>query len=320
MPATPTPARRGARTPTPSSAATGRRTPVCPGGRAPARRPGRRRELRQAGAHLAAAQHLAPERAPGQRRRWRFMPQLRPAPGPALNLSRYRDRTQLEATERLPGDYALCGQLPTTASSAVAARFTSTPSARAACRWLDRRRAALGIALRLPVEASGELRPGLTLRAQMLSDPRCAASPPIRGGSSLLAVVADFAVTLSGLARGGFRSDARPRRHLRAHRRWRGPDAARLAGGCCSTANCAAAWTRAAVSCSTTCPAASTPRVRTARNCCWSTQPSDPAALRAGARRRGHAPGLRHRPAPGLRWMGEWTRRRGRAELAPGSA
>lgn len=155
-----------------------------------------------------------------------------PRPDLRLNLSRYRDRTQLEATERLPGDYALRGQLA-----------DDSQLGRRGAVYLDAQR--LG---RLPVgwtvgalrsgshsgylvEASGELRPGLTLRAQMLSDPLLRGQPADPGRQFLLAVVADFAVTPSGLARGGFRSDRQDRGGISGRIVvGEGLDAARLAG------------------------------------------------------------------------------------------
>lgn len=56
------------------------------------------------------------------------------------------------------------------------------------------------------VEGSGELRPGLLLRAQVLDDPLQRVEFGGGGRVATLSLVADFAVTSSGLARGGYRA------------------------------------------------------------------------------------------------------------------
>lgn len=56
------------------------------------------------------------------------------------------------------------------------------------------------------VEGSGELRPGLLLRAQLLDDPLQRTEFGGAGPVATISLVADFAVTASGLARGGYRA------------------------------------------------------------------------------------------------------------------
>ncbi|RYD16146.1 MAG: carboxypeptidase regulatory-like domain-containing protein [Lysobacteraceae bacterium] len=123
-----------------------------------------------------------------------------------LGYANYRDQRQFTLDQRLPDRLLLRAQLVDEdgLGRRTGVYLNGPGSARWPFSWTLGALHGRGRAGYL-LEGSGELRPGLLLRAQVLDDPLQRERFGGTGRIAMLSMVADFAVTPSGLARGGYR-------------------------------------------------------------------------------------------------------------------
>ncbi|MFC5489078.1 carboxypeptidase regulatory-like domain-containing protein [Dokdonella soli] len=140
--------------------------------------------------------------------RYTFYGNWVPQPGWRVALTRYNPRTDLEIERRYPNGYGLRAML--TEDSQLGHRASLLADGwRLGGRPIGWTAGVLAGEGRVGflLDAAGELYPGLSLHAQYLDDPLLRNARPDPGPLLSVALVADFAVTPSGLARGSFRPE-----------------------------------------------------------------------------------------------------------------
>ncbi len=140
--------------------------------------------------------------------RYTFYGNWIPQPGWRVSMTRYNPRTDLEVEHRYASGYGVRATLTEDRDLGhrAALLVDGWHVGRLPVSWTAGLLAGQGRTGFL-LDAAGELYPGLSLHAQYLDDPLLRNANPDPGPVLSLALVADFAVTPSGLARGSFRPE-----------------------------------------------------------------------------------------------------------------
>ncbi|MEO7756397.1 MAG: carboxypeptidase regulatory-like domain-containing protein, partial [Dokdonella sp.] len=140
--------------------------------------------------------------------RYTFYGNWSPQPGWRVAVTRYNPRTDLEIEHRYANGYGIRAMLTQDTDLGHRAALIAD-GLQLAGRHIGWSAGVLAGEGRVGflLDAAGELYPGLSLHAQYLDDPLLRNEKPDPGRVFSLALVADFAVTPSGIARGSFRPE-----------------------------------------------------------------------------------------------------------------